>query len=261
MAQQDWYTSFFHGSSLRAWHNLCPPEFTEQETEWILAFLEEEAEGNEAPPLPKPLRILDVPCGNARHIVALAAEGHECTGIDIATENIEIGKAALKKNKLKATLRQEDALGCDFGTGYDAVLCLGNSLGYFPLAQTRAFVLKMGAALRPGGKLFIATGMLAESILPNLEENDWYPAGELFMLLQNQYVLEESRLDTTLTFINPGQPADVRQLHHYVFTFGQLNGWLADAGLSIVDAAEGPGGEPFQFGSEGLYLVAEKTAA
>lgn len=253
MADQDWYTTFFYGASLQAWHNLCPDEFTVQETEWIMAFLDNEHSDTGAP-----LRVLDVPCGNARHVIALAQQGHTVTGIDIAPENISIGKHELAKRKLQAELVQADARTANLGTGYDAVICLGNSLGYFPISETRDFVIKLGNALKVGGRLFVSTGMLAESILPNLEQNDWYPAGDMYMLLQNEYVLEDSRLDTTITFLQPGKPADVRQLHHYVFTFGQLREWLEAGGLEIEHAADGPAGDPYQFGSEGLYLVAKK---
>jgi 2-polyprenyl-3-methyl-5-hydroxy-6-metoxy-1,4-benzoquinol methylase len=75
---QDWTQDFFSAVALGAWRRAHSPDITQAEAELLQQALEL---GDE------PKRLLDVPCGDARHAVELARLGHRITAIDSAPDN------------------------------------------------------------------------------------------------------------------------------------------------------------------------------
>ena len=105
-------------------------------------------------------RVLDVGCGDARHLRALAADGVVGTGIDVSPGLIEAGRAAAAAADVEVGLEVGDArdlpvvLGGRAGT-FDVVwsLCQG-ALGTSP-ASDPAVLAGMAAATRPGGAVVL----------------------------------------------------------------------------------------------------------
>jgi SAM-dependent methyltransferase len=105
-------------------------------------------------------RVLDVGCGDARHLVALAADGIDGTGIDVAPGLIEAGRDAARFAAVDVDLEVGDArelsglLGARAGT-FDVAwsLCQG-ALGTSPTTDP-AVVAGLAAAVRPGGRVVV----------------------------------------------------------------------------------------------------------
>jgi glycine/sarcosine N-methyltransferase len=103
-------------------------------------------------------RIVDAACGTGRHAIALAQRGYDVVGADPSTGMIERARHNAQADGV--AVRFEIAgfgeLHRMVGRGFDALLCLGNSL---PHATTRAALAAalddFGACLRPGGLLLI----------------------------------------------------------------------------------------------------------
>jgi SAM-dependent methyltransferase len=68
--------------------------------------------------------VLDVACGNGRHIFELARRGYECTGLDFTPERIQIAKARAKREGVPVKLLQGDATRLNYENEFDAVLAL-----------------------------------------------------------------------------------------------------------------------------------------
>jgi len=123
-----------------------------EDVEAIRMFLQEEGIGPGA-------QLLDVPCGIGRRAVGLAESGYEITAIDTN----EIGIAAAKErvpaavaNRLHLAASPRDALpGLPAGTRFDAILCLDHALGRGSTADDVAFLHRLEAHARPGGKLIL----------------------------------------------------------------------------------------------------------
>jgi len=68
--------------------------------------------------------VLDVACGNGRHIVELAHRGYRCTGLDYTPERVHIAKTRAEHEKVSVKLLQGDATRFEYQNAFDAVLAL-----------------------------------------------------------------------------------------------------------------------------------------
>src|SRR5262249_15797256 len=143
-------------------------------------------------------RVLDVPCGSGRHSLELAKRGYAVTGIDLSRESLDIARGLNTAIDWREGDMRRLELG---GEAYDGAFCFGNSFAFLDPAAAGAFLGAVAHALKPGAKLALDAPCVAESILPALVRSRWFRAGDIFMLSENRYVPEESRLDIDYTFI------------------------------------------------------------
>jgi len=102
--------------------------------------------------------VLDAACGTGMHAVALARRGYRVAGTDLSPEMI--ARARANAAAAGVDVRWEvvgfGELSARFGTDFDAVLCLGNSLPHvLTPSALRAALVDFAACLRPGGVLLI----------------------------------------------------------------------------------------------------------
>jgi hypothetical protein len=101
------------------------------------------------------------------------------------------------------------------------------------------------------------SGMVAESILPNLAAGHQMETPHLVVSITNRYVPQDSRLDTVYHF-QQGEYEETRTHAHWVFTLRELIEMLRDAGLRTTATYGGINREEYAVGSPVLYLVAKK---
>jgi SAM-dependent methyltransferase len=117
-----------------------------------LPFIEQELQAVEA------RRVLDAACGTGMHAVALAQRGYTVVGADLSTGMIE--RARVNAKAAGVDVQFEVAgfgeLSTKFGSGFDALLCLGNSLPHvLTPADLRTTLVDFAACLRAGGLILI----------------------------------------------------------------------------------------------------------
>ncbi len=132
-------------------------------------------------------RVLDVACGTGMHAVALAQRGYSVAGADFSTgmveraranaataapvlSGVEGGEVRLGRGEVRFEVAGFGELALAFGsstpsaassgrrspTGFDGLLCLGNSLPHLLTpADLRTALEDFAACLRPGGLLLI----------------------------------------------------------------------------------------------------------
>ncbi len=244
----EWYKEFFNGIPMDFWRQAIPQDWTADE----VRFLEKWAG------VAKGGTFLDVPCGFGRHALELARNGYRVTGVDISAEAIDAMARAAKTEKLDVRAVLGDVLEMPPFEPCDGAFCLGNSFGYFDPAGMAAFVAKVAAALRSGGRFIVNTAMAAESILPDYPEKDWTQAGDITLLDENTYLARESTIETRYIFVRDGR-AETRTSRHLVMTVAGIARLLEAAGLRTVEMFGSTEGDPFRLRSPQLYLVAEKA--
>jgi len=252
-----WYHDFFHGLPQQAWRAAQTNDQTQLDLELIvetLAFGPGDA-------------VLDIFCGYGRHALPLAQMGARLTGIDISEEYIRALKQEANARKWPVETICGDFLtttALDNHAGrFDAAYCLGNSFAFFPYDDMLQFLQRIAHLLRPGGRLLIQSGMVAEVVLPDFQERTWMPVGEdMTVLVENEYFAAESRIDQRLTYIQtvPGQPivSEQRMAQYYIYTIAELSRLFSQAGFTVEALYGTADQQPFMVGDEGVWMVLEK---
>jgi SAM-dependent methyltransferase len=68
--------------------------------------------------------VLDIACGNGRHVFGLASRGYTCTGLDYTPERVKLAKDRAKREGISVKLLQGDATRLNYENEFDAVLAL-----------------------------------------------------------------------------------------------------------------------------------------
>ena len=244
----EWYGSFFEGVTLDLWERACSRQQTLSECD-LLESLLETSPGT---------RLLDVPCGLGRHLLELALRGYEVTGVDLSSEAIERTDVKVRAQGATVELIHSDMREVRTAAPFDGAYCLGNSLGYFDSRGTVDFFKAVSKVLKPKAGFVLDTGVAAESILPNLDEKNWVELGDLIFLIENEYRVSESRLDSRFTFVHQGT-TQMRQACHYVFTVSELTRMLEEAGLVLRGLFNSTDQEPYSVGDPHLIVFAIKA--
>ena len=94
----DWHRTFFRGMTLELWRRATPPLRTKEEAEFLADAFAEHPGG----------RLLDLPCGNGRLALALAARGFRLTALDQSATLLKEGRAQAKAEGLSIDWRRGD---------------------------------------------------------------------------------------------------------------------------------------------------------
>ncbi|TAJ31996.1 MAG: class I SAM-dependent methyltransferase [Reyranella sp.] len=120
-------------------------------------------------------KILDLCCGQGRHVLELARRGYDqVTGVDRSRFLIRLARRRAKTAGLPVVFHEGDARRFRLEPGtFDCVCLMGNSFGYFEhAADDKAVLTAARRALRPGGILVmdLADG---DWMRENLEMRSW----------------------------------------------------------------------------------------
>jgi SAM-dependent methyltransferase len=233
--------NFLSGPAVEFWTRAIPPAVTLADVDFIQSTLQ-------APP---GASLLDVPCGNGRHSIELARRGYRMTGIDVSREFLEAARSQIEADWRFGDMRdlklEREA--------FDGAFCFGNSFCYLDYSNAGAFLKALAGAIKPGGRLAIETGTVAETILPGLLQKRWHRAGDIVMLSECKYAAAASRMDIDYTFIQGGV-VETRPTSSYVFTAAELGRMFESAGFEVTALNASVAGEPFQLGSRELVITA-----
>ena len=251
----NWYEDFFHGVPLDLWRKAIPPGHTRAEADFLVKALQ----------CPKGLHLLDVPCGNGRLSFELARRGFRVTGVDISEEFIEEARL----HNPPATAGGTDSLTrVEFVLGdmrriegeaiYDGAYCFGNSFGFLEYADMESFLTGVARALKPGARFVIETGMAAESILPKFEAESSHQIGDIFVTIKEQYLADESCVDSEYIFERGGK-TESRMAKHWIYTAAEIRRMLERAGFKVKDLYGSTKCDPYVVGAVELFVTTERS--
>lgn len=244
MGAAGWWSSFFEGPALELWRRAHSEEENRAQAEDVARALG----------IGPGTRVLDVPCGNGRLALELAARGARVTGVDLAAEFVAEGRARARERGLEVELVQGDVRELAWTAEFDAAFCAGNSFGYFEDEDNRAFLRGVARALRPGGRFLLEYPMVAELVLPRGAFRNWALLGERLMLSDARYDERRRRLDTTYTFADlatAGGALESRAASYQVYTAREVEELLREAGFTAVELLDSLAVGPFEPGSTG----------
>lgn len=104
-------------------------------------------------------RILDLGCGDGRHLVYFARLGYHMYGQDIAPTAVELAQVWLARESLSADLVSGDMTRVLWpDSTFDAVLCV-QVINHHRIREIRGTIDEIHRTLRSGGFLFLTVGI------------------------------------------------------------------------------------------------------
>jgi SAM-dependent methyltransferase len=270
----NWYEDFFYGLALDLWRKAISPRQTKAEADFLVKVLG----CNEGSSL------LDVPCGNGRLSLELARRGYRVTGVDLAPEFIEEATANALRSMQESPLTNgghTDEVARAFSvwaTGetavpqfmigdmrhiegdaiYDGAYCFGNSFGFLAYADMESFLGGVARALKSGSRFVIETGMAAESIITKFEAESSHQIEDIRCTIKEQYLAEESCIDTEYIFEQNGK-VESRNAKHWIYTAGEIRRMLERAGFEVLNLYGSLRCEPYTLGADELFVIARRV--
>jgi cyclopropane fatty-acyl-phospholipid synthase-like methyltransferase len=242
----DWFVGFHRGLAARFWR-AAGATMAEQDMGVIGALLG----------LAQGATVLDVPCGDGRLTLRLAASGLAAIGIDLAAEEVEFARRAASKAGVDARFVVGDLRALPDVGPVDAVVSWGNSFGYLLPPETARSLAGMHRALRPQGRLVLESMTVAESLLTaGIKPAADYEFGGIRMAAQHRYRAAESRMESDFVFTDADGAVEHTQAAHHVHTSGEVVRLLHGAGFTDVVLLGADGTSPYELGSRRLIVVA-----
>jgi ubiquinone/menaquinone biosynthesis C-methylase UbiE len=221
------------------------PIFDETYLETYLPFTDEERTRAEAlgaaalAQVEPGAKVLDCPCGFARHSLVLAETGYRVTGLD--RSETQLAEARRRKGNAEwPRLVRGDYRELPFAdASFDAVLNLFSSLGYLERDEDVGVLREFRRVLRPGGALVVETAHRdgVARLLTAQSRRTWMPLpdGSLF--------LEERELDWLAGTMSERRqivrPDGERLERSFVLHVRSMKEWaemLREAGFESVEA-------------------------
>ncbi len=244
----DWWREFFSGDALEFVRSSRDEERTRAEAGFI----------HEAMGLPVGAKVLDVPCGSGRIALELAASGCEVTGVDMSQSLLDDGRARADARRLPIRWKCGDMRDLPWVEEFDGAVCFWSSFGYFDEQGNIDFLEAVSRALKPGAPFVLDTPLVENRVREILEEpRVWWSVGELLVLEERRFDHETSRVESDWTFIRDGRRS-AKRLSLRIYTYRELALLLEQAGFGEHRAYGSMDFEPFEAGSNWLYMVTRK---
>lgn len=176
-------------------------------------------------------RVLDLACGNGRHLFHLVSIAQGAVGLDYSPELLLLARETLGG---RAGLVRGDMRAIPFAATFDAVFNFFTSFGYFETDEENAAVVQtLAAALAPRGRFFM------DYLNPDHVEATLVPRSE--REIDGHHIVEERWIDTRQRRVNKrtvvrGPRGGERVFGESVrlYSYPQMQRLLETAGLMIT---------------------------
>jgi D-alanine-D-alanine ligase len=224
----DWWRDIFNANYLRTDGDVVEdPDITEAEIDAFLELVDVAPESC----------ILDLCCGQGRHLLELARRGFSnLYGVDRSHYLISRAKRVARQQGFAATFREGDARKLRFRDNtFDLVYLAGNSFGYFESAEDDIAVLaELRRILKPSGQLLIDFTD-GDFLRRNFEQRSWeWIDKNYFVCRERTLSRDNERLISreVITHSKKGVVADQFYAER-LYNADQLGGLLSDNGFEV----------------------------
>jgi len=201
-------------------------------------------------------RILDLCCGNGRHLVHMAKHSAHCTGLDYSAALLRLARTMLQG---RARLVRADMRRQPFVADFDVVVNFFTSFGYFMEEEdNQAAANSLGRALKPGGRFmidFLNPAHVEESLVPESERHN----GD-FRILERRWIDEKLRRVNKSTVVEENNVrVSMTSESVRLYDLADLERILERAGLEITSVFGNYEGAPLTFRQPRMILIGRRN--
>ena len=185
--------------------------------------------------------VLDLCCGNGRHMAAVSEYTRHLTGLDYSPHLLALARQQVPS---EAGLVRGDMRHLPFFSRFDVVLNFFTSFGYFPAREENLSVAReVARVLRPEGRFFIDylnAAHVRATLVPHSERN----AGG-YRVLEDRWIDEERRrVNKTTRVIDADREMALFEESVALYEEEEFPGLLREAGLEPEETFGGYDGAP-----------------
>lgn len=203
--------------------------------------------------------LLDVGCGLGQHVVELSARGVAAVGVDLSLAMLSRASEEAQQRGLRINFLHADMRDLAFDGNFDAVTCLGTSLGYFDDETNRKVMDRLLRALKPGGVLLLDV-VNRDYVIRSQPNLIWFEGDGCVCMEESEFNYFTSRLHVKRTVIldNGRQLENEYSLRLYsLHELGQLMN-ASGFRVSEVSGRDALPGVFFGHESPNLMIVAQR---
>lgn len=193
-------------------------------------------------------RVVEFACGYGRNLRLLVDEGYAVEGVEINQSMVDLADLSLRE-----TINVADA-GTWIGTLADAVLIIGNSLGYRQKQDDLTMCMNAAKNLREGGAV-VAEFFHAGAIPINEPLQTWYRLGEDVILQAHRHDFLSGRIIGFQESFRRGTKVEFSVLLYRPMDVVEL---LEEAGFHTIRLFQDFSSNPLNSGSSNIIAIARK---
>jgi len=248
--QLPWYIELFDELYLATYADIVGEQYTLPEVDAIEQFLA----------LRPGSLVLDLACGQGRHLLHLASRGYSVVGLDRSDVLMRQAHKDAQVRGLDVSLVQGDMRTIPFENAFDGIFNWFTAFGYFETEEEDEQVLAgVARALKPGGRFVLETRNPIRAYR-QAASRDWLVASTSYVTLDESHMdYRKGRMYTKRLIITPEGKRVQREFDIRVYLPHELERLLRLAGLDLLDLYGGLDRSPLTPDSPRLILTAQKT--
>jgi SAM-dependent methyltransferase len=203
--------------------------------------------------------LLDVGCGLGLHVLEFAARGYMGVGLDLSLPMLSRASEEAQSRGLRVNFLHSDMREMSFEGAFDAVLCLGTTLGYFDDETNRKIVERLYRALRPGGMLLLDV-VNRDYVIRSQPNLIWFEGEGCVCMEESEFNFFTSRLHIKRTVILDSGRQTENEYSLRLYSLHELGQILNGMGFRVTEVSgrEALPGVFFGQESPNMVIVAER---
>jgi SAM-dependent methyltransferase len=205
--------------------------------------------------------LLDVGCGLGLHVLELASRGYLGVGLDLSLPMLSRASEEAQSRSLRVNFLHSDMREMSFDGAFDAVLCMGTTLGYFDEETNRRIVERLYRALKPGGVLLLDL-VNRDHVIRSQPNLIWFEGDGCVCMEESEFNFFTSRLHVKRTVILDSGRQTENEYSLRLYSLHELGQLLNGIGFRVreVSGRDALPGVFFGQESPNLVIVAERRA-
>jgi cyclopropane fatty-acyl-phospholipid synthase-like methyltransferase len=166
--------------------------------------------------------ILDLSCGLGRHSNEFARRGFTVTGVDRTKLYLQHAKTTAQNEGLSVDFIESDMREFKKPNGFDVVLSLYTSFGFFEDNSEQSLVLQnIFSSLKSGGR-FVMQSMGKEILARIFNPKSWHEEAGLVQTIEREIIDDWERIHNVWTLIEEDGTRYTWDVTHYIYSAAEF---------------------------------------